>query len=168
MVSAIQDDTKGDFYCIFILVRLRFSCNLSTIQVIRNRYGNDTVKLVRQFEKLDYNSRKLLLDLSFLENCIKNNVTPKFVQFRFTNRELQDSSASRQCQQKLLKQEIVNKKRRVRLVKKDLSSIKNELMFKPKWMDFHHVCNLFLVMIIVFLNIKIFKIKNFANFLILL
>ena len=45
----------------------------------------------------------------------------------------------------LLKWEIVNKKIRVRLVKKDLSSVKNELTFKLKWIDFHHVCNLFLV-----------------------
>ena len=54
------------------LVRLRFPSNLSTIQVIRNRYGNDTVKLVRQFEKLNYKHHKILLDLNFLENCIKN------------------------------------------------------------------------------------------------
>ena len=54
------------------LVQLRFPSNLSTIQVIRNRYGNDTVKLVRQFEKLNYKHLKILLDLNFLENCIKN------------------------------------------------------------------------------------------------
>ena len=52
-----------------LLVQLRFPSNLSTIQVIRNRYGNDTVKLVRQFEKLNYKHRKILLDLNFLENC---------------------------------------------------------------------------------------------------
>ena len=33
----------------------------------------------------------------------------------------------------------------VRSLKKDLSSVKNKLMFKLKWIDFHHVCNLFLV-----------------------
>ena len=60
------------FIVFLIVVRLRFPSNLSTIQVIRNRYSNDTVKLVRQFEKLDYKYRKLLLDISFLENCIKN------------------------------------------------------------------------------------------------
>ena len=54
------------------LVQLRFPSNLSTIQVIRNHYGNDTVKLVRQFEKLNYKHLKILLDLNFLENCIKN------------------------------------------------------------------------------------------------
>ena len=111
--------------------------------MIRKCYGNDTFKLVRPFEKLDYKYRKLLLDLRFLENCIKNNVIPKFVQIRVANRDLRESY--RQCQQKLLKQEIINKKRRVRLVKKYLSSVRNELMFKLKWIESHHVCNLFLV-----------------------
>ena len=127
------------------LVRLRFPSKLSTIQVIRNHYGSDTVKLVKTIENLHYKYCKLLLDLSFLENCIKNNVIPKFVQFHLANRDLRESSAYRQYQQKLLKQEIINKKRRGRLVKKDLSSVKNELMFKLKWITFHHVCNLFLV-----------------------
>ena len=67
------------------------------------------------------------------------------MQFSVVNRDLRESSAYRQCQQKLLKQEVIIKERRARLVKNDLSSIKNELMFKLKWIDFHHVCNLFLV-----------------------
>lgn len=46
----------------------RLPSKLSTIPVIRNRYGNDTVKLVRKFEKRDYKDRKLLLDLIFLES----------------------------------------------------------------------------------------------------
>ena len=70
------------------LVRLRFPSNLSTIQVIRNRYGNDTVKLLRQFEKLDHKHHKILLDLNFIKNCIKNNVTQKFLQFRLANKDL--------------------------------------------------------------------------------
>ena len=37
----------------------------------------------------------------------------------------------------IINKEIINKKRRVRLVKKDLSSVKNELMFKLIWIDFH-------------------------------
>ena len=53
------------------LIHFRLLFNLSAIQVIRNCYGNDTVKLKRQFKKLDYKYCKLLLDLSFLESCIK-------------------------------------------------------------------------------------------------
>ena len=88
--------------------------------MIRNRYGNDTVKLVRQFEKIDYKHRKILLDLNFLKNCYKNNVTSKFLQFQLTNMDRRGSSTKRQCQQKRLKQEIINKKRRFKLVEKDL------------------------------------------------
>ena len=112
---------------------------MPTIQVIRNLYGNNTVKLVRQFEIRHSKYQKLLLDLSFLDNCIKNNNTLKYVQFRLSHRDLRDSSAYQQCQQKLPKQEIINQKNLVRLVKKDLSSVKNELMFKLKWIDLHHV-----------------------------
>ena len=41
-----------------------FSKTAFSIQGFNN--GNDTVKLERQFEKLDYKYRKLLLDLGFL------------------------------------------------------------------------------------------------------
>ena len=70
------------------LVHLTFPSNLPTVQVSRNRYGNDNVKLVRQFEKLFYKYRKLLVDLSFHKNCIKNHITPKFLKFWFANRDL--------------------------------------------------------------------------------
>ena len=110
------------------LVRLRFPSLLSTVQVIRNRYGNEVVKLMQKFEKLDFKYRKVLLDLDFLDNCIRNNVAPKFVQFRVANKYLGNSSTYRQCQTKLLKQKISNKKRRARLVKKDLLSARNDLM----------------------------------------
>ena len=97
---------------------MRFQSNSSTIQVLRNRYCNDTAKLVRQFERFHYKYYKLFLDLSFLGNCIKKNVTPTFMKFWLASRDLRDSSAYLQCQQELLKQEIVNQKRRIILVKK--------------------------------------------------
>ena len=118
---------------------------MSGIQVIRNRYGNEVVKLMRKFERLDFKYRKVLLDLDFLDNCIRNNVVPKFVQFRVANKDLRNSPSYRQCQTKLLKQEISNKKRRARLLKKDLQSARNDLMCKLTWIDFNHVRNLFLL-----------------------
>lgn len=45
-----------------VFVSLRVLSNLSAIQVTGNRHGNDTVKLVIQFEKRDYMCRKLLLN----------------------------------------------------------------------------------------------------------
>ena len=88
--------------------------------------------------------RKALLDLGFLNNCIRNDVAPKFVQFRAANKDLRNSSTYRHCQTKLLKQETYNKKRRARLLKKSLLSARNDLMCKLKWSDFNQVGNLLL------------------------
>ena len=127
------------------LACLCFPSHLSTVQVIRNRYGNEVVKLMRKFEKQDFKYRKVLLDLDFLDNCIRNNIVPKFVQFRVADKELRNSSTYRQCQTKLLKQEISNEKRHASLLKKDLQSARNDLICKLKWINFNHVCNLFLL-----------------------
>ena len=132
-------------FVFLFLVRLRFPSNLSIIQVLRNRYGDDVVKLVRNFEKLDFKYRKVLLDLDFLDTCVKNNVTPNFVQFRVANKDLRNSATYKRCQSKLLKEEINNKKRRLKVLKNDLTSVKEELFLKMKWIDFNHVCNIFLV-----------------------
>lgn len=53
------------------LACLKFVSNLSTIQEIRNSYGNNVVKLIRQLEKLHYKYRKLLLDLYSIETVLK-------------------------------------------------------------------------------------------------
>ena len=88
-----------------------------------------------------------------------------FLQFLFANKDLRSSSTYRQYQQKLLKQKIINKTRRLKLVEKDLLSVKNELMCKLKWIDFHHVCNLFLTGNDK--SISKHQHKNFISFLVL-
>ena len=51
----------------------------------------------------------------------------KFVQFRVSNKDLRNSTAYGQCQIKLLKQEISNKKRNLRSLRRDLTSVRNEV-----------------------------------------
>ena len=85
-----------------------------------------------------------LVDLSSIENCVKDNYTPKFAQFRLENADLRDSSGYPKCLQTLLMQDIMIKKRIVTLVMKNVSLIRNILIFKFKWVDFHRICNLFL------------------------
>ena len=69
------------------LVRLRFPSHLPTVHVICNRYGNEVVNLMWNFERLDFRYGIILLDLDFLDNCIRNDFVPKFVQFRVTNKD---------------------------------------------------------------------------------
>ena len=95
--------------------------------------------------RLYFRYQKVLLDLDFLDSCIRNDVAPKFVQFQVANKDLHNLSTYRQCQTKLFKQEISYKKRCAWLLKKDFLSARKDLMCKLKWTDFNHVCNLFLL-----------------------
>ena len=112
------------------MVRFRFPRHLSTIKVLQKRYGDVIVRKVREFEKLDFKYRKVLLDIDFLNTCLKNKIILKFFQFRVSNKDLRNSTAYRQCQIKLLKQEISNKKINLRTLRRDLTSVRNELSLK--------------------------------------
>ena len=80
---------------VFIFVtRLRFPSRLSIAEVFRKRYGDQTLKLVRKFEKTDIKHRKALLDLQFSKIREDHSVIPKFLR----------------CQRKLLREEIYNKR----------------------------------------------------------
>ena len=53
---------------VFLLIaRVRFHRNESIPSVIRRRYGHDTLKLLRNFEKLDSKIRKIELDICFFK-----------------------------------------------------------------------------------------------------
>ena len=97
-------------YVLLFVIKCRFPANKSVAEIIRNRYDGDVLKKVRQLEKLDFKSRKLDIDVEFLQICLDNNLTPKFVRFKVTNSALKSSKAYRDCQVKLLKQELANKK----------------------------------------------------------
>ena len=54
---------------LLFLAKLRFVRNESIPSVIRRRYEHDTLKLLRNFEKLDNKIRKAQLDICFLRKC---------------------------------------------------------------------------------------------------
>ena len=60
------------------LTRLCFPLKLSIAEVLRKRYGDRILKLVRKFEKTDIKDKNALLDLEFLKICEYHNVIPKF------------------------------------------------------------------------------------------
>ena len=66
-------------WLVFIfLTRLRFPSRLSIAEFLRKRYGDQTLKIVRKFEKTGIKHKKALLDLQFLKICEDHNVIPKF------------------------------------------------------------------------------------------
>ena len=109
---------KAVLITFLVLVRLRFLRELSTIKVLQKGYGNVIVKKVREFEKPGFEFRKVLNDINFSDTCPKSNIIPKFVQFRFSNKVLGNSTTYRQCEIKLVKQQTFNKKTKIEKSKK--------------------------------------------------
>ena len=111
------------------LTRLRFSSRLSMAEVLRKRYGDQTLKLVRKFEKTDIKHKKALLDLQFSKICEDHSVIPKFLR----------------CQRKLLREEIYNKRLAVSKLDKESKLLYNNVKSNLNLIDVHHVLSISLI-----------------------
>ena len=127
------------------LARLRFPSSKSIPKVIKNCYGESVLKLVRKFERIDLRCRKAELDLSFLKYCFENSLSPTFLRFKASNRSLKSLDAYRQCQIRLLKEEISNKKSIIRQRQSELVLLKNHLKASMNVIDYAHICSIFLI-----------------------
>ena len=125
--------------------RLRFPIDQPISNIIRARYGNPVLQDMRKLEKLDMKYRKALLDIVFLNGCLENGVIPRFLNFKLANHRLRSSATYRICQVQLLNQELTEKhKSKDRLVK-ELDEVKIRIQSKVRFVDFSHICTLFLV-----------------------
>ena len=127
------------------LTRLRFPSKLSIVEVLRKRYGDRILKLVRQFEKTDIKQKKALLDLQFLKICEDHNVILKFLRFKVANATLRTSLTYKRCQKKLLREEIYNKKLLVSQLDRDSKLLYKNMKSALNIIDFHHVLNISLM-----------------------
>ena len=109
------------------ITRFKFPRNKSIANIIRSRYGNETMKSVRKFEKVDFRYRKTQLDLEFLNKCINKRLIPKFLKFRVANKHLKTSDAYVNSQLLLLNEEIRIKESLLRTLKSSLKLYKNKL-----------------------------------------
>ena len=130
-------------YVLLFAVKCRFPANKSVAEIIRRRYDKDTLTKIRRLEKLDYTLRKCDLDIEFLQICLENNLVPKFVKFKVTNNALKTSKAYKDCQLKLLKQELSNKRSLRRTKNNELKKLKDELVRRMSLVDFTHIISLF-------------------------
>ena len=126
------------------IARLRFPPNKSIAEVITSRYGRPALQLIRKFENVDFKCRKLALDLEFLNNCLQHELSPVFVQFKVANQGLRQSKVYKDCQTRLVKQEIHEKKSKLRTMTKKYNILKDGIRQQISIFDFAHVSNCFL------------------------
>ena len=73
-------------------------------------------------------------------------MTPKFLHFKVSNRSLKSSDAYRQCQIRLLKEEISNKKPIIgRQRQSELVLLRNHLKASMNVIDYAHICSIYLI-----------------------
>ena len=128
-----------------IIICIRFPKGKLIADIIRSRYGEAFVRKIRKFEKNDYKLRKGHLDLRFLLECKKNNLIPKFLQFKLAKRHLYNSVVYKKFQIKLLEEEIRANRKRINILEKDTKRVKEELQGTLSCLDFSYICSLFLV-----------------------
>ena len=94
------------------LIRLRFPRGKSIADVIVSRYGRRTLQLYRRVEKADFKSKKLTLDLRFLNNCNDFGVIPNFLRFRVYSHAFQHTRTYKSWMLKLLDYEIQSQRKK--------------------------------------------------------
>ena len=126
---------------VLVFIRLNFPEGSSIAAIIRKRYGDEILKEVRHFEKLDKRCRKLRLDFDFIESCILNDVIPKFVRFKVVNCNLKNSDVYRTCQINLLNEELRIKKRLLEEKELGRSYLYDKLSGSISYLDYIHIYN---------------------------
>ena len=146
------------------IIRLRFPVDKSIAHTITRRYGEPILHIIRRFEKVDFKRRKCALDILFLENCIKHDLIPKFIQFRVANRGLRSSKVYRECQQKLLNEELCVKKRHQKSLDKNYNQLGQQIRSSVSTLDFIHISSKFLLMNDIKINkIRLIQEKKLVN-----
>ena len=130
-------------YILLFVTKCRFPSSKSVADIIRDRYDNDTLQKIRKLEKLDFKTRKCKLDVEYLQICIDNNLRPKFLNFKVANPSLRGSKAYRECQLKLLRQELSNKKSQQRIKDNEQRRLKDELIRTLSLVDYTHLISIF-------------------------
>ena len=75
----------------------------------------------------------------FLSTCKKRSVIPRFLWFKVANRTLRTFGAYRQCQNKLLQDEINAKQARIRVLSAQVTTSHSNLASLVSNMDFIHL-----------------------------
>ena len=80
------------FFCaalvILMIIKFRFPKGKTIHQVIERRYGRPLLNLFRKLENFDLKIRKSLCDIEFLNVCLENELTPKFLNFKLYRKDL--------------------------------------------------------------------------------
>ena len=118
------------------LIRLRFPPRNRFVDTLKQRYGPTSLSLYRNLEKLDLKSKKINLDLKFLETTKRHGVIPKFLYFKTYNHHVPSKPFYKSFQFQLLDYEIQTKQRQLKTNKSKLDKAYTDFKAKVSLFDF--------------------------------
>ena len=124
---------------LLFIIRCRFPSNHSLASIVRQRYGDNVLKLLRKCEKSDNKLQKAKLDLQFLLNCRDHGLIPHFLQFKVANSRLRRALAYSTAQSRFLASEIKSKHAAISKLESLLSQQCCSLRSSVSCMDFAHL-----------------------------
>ena len=84
-----------------MIIKFRYPKGKTTHQEIERRYGKPLLNLFRKFKNFDLKIRKSLCDIEFLNVCLENEITPKFLNFQLYRKDLRNTSQFQKCNDQL-------------------------------------------------------------------
>jgi hypothetical protein len=126
--------------CWALIFKLRFPPGVSIATVLKKQYKDDkSLNAFRKFQRLELKLQKTRLHLTFLKDCKKNSVIPKFLNFKVANRNLRNWNTYLQCQCKLLNQEISIKHSRINVLTLEVNEALSNLTSLVSTIDAIHL-----------------------------
>ena len=104
-------------------------------------YGRPLLDLFRKCENFDLKIKKSLCDIEFLNVCLENYLTTKFLNLKLYRNYLRNTSQFQKIQQKLLNNEMFNKTKKLKKLRSDLKIFNNQLKSLVSFLDFPHLLN---------------------------
>lgn len=130
------------FTLVFLfIIRCRFPRAHSLATIIRNRYGSNTLRLIRKYEKVDFKIRKIDQDISFLETCKDNDLSPTFLRYKMSSSRLRNSSSYKASQRLFLQEEITFKIADKTKLQIEFNTVTTTIRSIVSFIDWLHITN---------------------------
>ena len=139
-------------FCVLFLIKLRWPKNISIYDTVFERYGQQTLKIVREYDKDLTCFNKASLDISFLQKCKLFHIYPTFLNFKLSKEKFHRMGAYRRFKENLLRNELTQKTSTRRKFQLFYESACSSLKTILSPLDYNHICSV--------IDVKALKIKH--------
>ena len=128
--------------CVLFLLKLKWPKSKNFYETIHERHGHDTLKTVRRYEKDLSRYNKVALDITFLQKCRLFHIYPKFLDFKLSRHDFQETRACHRFKEDLLNYELREKKSLRLKYKESYETARCLLQETLSPLELNHTCSI--------------------------